>query len=110
MRWLVLWLFAVALIYAGTGAIITGAQFEILVDGTPRSYPDCEDIAIASAEFLKSRTKDRPGPVGYAHPGGPSRFSIPAGAGQRSGGWNEMHCSGLSCRPRNTRDRDGSQQ
>lgn len=34
---------------------ITGAQFEILVDGTPRSYRDRKDIAIASAEFLKHR-------------------------------------------------------
>lgn len=32
-----------------------GAQFEILVDGTPRSYRDRKDIAIASAEFLKHR-------------------------------------------------------
>jgi hypothetical protein len=32
-----------------------GAQFEILVDGTPRSYRDRKEIAIASAEFLKSR-------------------------------------------------------
>ena len=32
-----------------------GAQFEILVDGTPRSYRDRKDIAIASAEFLKRR-------------------------------------------------------
>ena len=36
---------------------ISGAQFEILVDGTPRSYRDRKDIAIASAEFLKSGTR-----------------------------------------------------
>jgi hypothetical protein len=35
--------------------ILWGAQFEILVDGTPRSYRDRKDIAIASAEFLKHR-------------------------------------------------------
>jgi len=34
---------------------MSGAQFEILVDGTPRSYRDRKDIAIASAEFLKHR-------------------------------------------------------
>ena len=31
-----------------------GAQFEILVDGKPRSYRDIT-VAIASAEFLKGR-------------------------------------------------------
>ena len=35
---------------------ISGAQFEILVDGTPRSYRDRKDIAISSAEFLKHRS------------------------------------------------------
>ena len=34
---------------------ISGAQFEILVDGKPRSYRDIKAVAIASAEFLKSR-------------------------------------------------------
>ena len=32
-----------------------GAQSEILVDGKPRSYRDIKAVAIASAEFLKSR-------------------------------------------------------
>jgi hypothetical protein len=32
-----------------------GARFEILVDGKPRSYHDRKDIAIESAEFIKSR-------------------------------------------------------
>ena len=32
-----------------------GAQFEISVDGKPRSYRDIKAVAIASAEFLKSR-------------------------------------------------------
>jgi hypothetical protein len=32
-----------------------GAQFKILVDGKPRSYRDIKAVAIASAEFLKSR-------------------------------------------------------
>ena len=35
--------------------ILPGAQFEILFDGTPRSYRDRKEIAIASAEFLKHR-------------------------------------------------------
>jgi hypothetical protein len=34
---------------------VPGAQFEILIDGTPRSYRDRKEIAIASAEFLKHR-------------------------------------------------------
>jgi hypothetical protein len=33
----------------------SGAQFEILVDGKPRSYRDIKAVAIASAEFLKSK-------------------------------------------------------
>jgi hypothetical protein len=33
----------------------TGAQFEITIDGKPRSYRDIKVVAIASAEFLKSR-------------------------------------------------------
>jgi hypothetical protein len=33
----------------------SGAQFEILVDGKPRSYRDIKTVAIASAEFLKSK-------------------------------------------------------
>ena len=32
-----------------------GAQLEILVDATPRSYRVAKDIAIVSAEFLKHR-------------------------------------------------------
>jgi hypothetical protein len=32
-----------------------GSQFEILVDGKVRTYRDAKQIAIASAEFLKSR-------------------------------------------------------
>ena len=32
-----------------------GAQFEITIDGKPRSYRDIKAVAIASAEFLKSR-------------------------------------------------------
>ena len=33
---------------------MTGAQFEILVDGKPQSYSDLKDVAIASAELIKS--------------------------------------------------------
>ena len=32
-----------------------GAQFEILIDGKPRSYRDTRAGAIEGAEFLKSR-------------------------------------------------------
>jgi hypothetical protein len=32
---------------------MTGAQFEIRIDGTPRSCRDRKDIAMESAEFLK---------------------------------------------------------
>jgi hypothetical protein len=32
-----------------------GAQFEISVDGKPRSYHDIKDIAIEFAEFLKAK-------------------------------------------------------
>ena len=30
-------------------------QFEIMVDGRPRSYRDVKQVAIESAEYLKSR-------------------------------------------------------
>jgi hypothetical protein len=32
---------------------MTGAQFEIRIDGTPRSYRDRRDMALQAAEFLK---------------------------------------------------------
>ena len=32
-----------------------GAQFEISIDGIPRTYRDRQDIAIQTARFLKSR-------------------------------------------------------
>jgi hypothetical protein len=34
---------------------MTGAQFEIRIDGTPRTYRDRKDMAIEAAEFLKAR-------------------------------------------------------
>jgi hypothetical protein len=34
---------------------VTGAQFEILVDGKTRSFRNTKIAAIAGAEFLKSR-------------------------------------------------------
>jgi hypothetical protein len=38
----------------GTTAM-TGAQFEIRIDGTPRSYRDRKDYAIEAARLIKSR-------------------------------------------------------
>jgi hypothetical protein len=32
-----------------------GAQFEIRIDGTPRSYRDRKDYAMEAAQLLKSR-------------------------------------------------------
>ena len=34
---------------------MTGAQFEIRIDGTPRTYRDRKDMATEAAEFLKAR-------------------------------------------------------
>ncbi len=34
---------------------MTGAQFEIVVDGAPRSYRDTKTDAVAAADFLKNR-------------------------------------------------------
>ena len=34
---------------------MTGAQFEISIDGIPRTYRDRKDLALQSAQFLKSR-------------------------------------------------------
>ena len=33
----------------------SGAQYEISVDGLPRTYRDRQDIALQTARFLKSR-------------------------------------------------------
>ena len=34
---------------------MTGAQFEISIDDVPRTYRDRKDLALQSAQFLKSR-------------------------------------------------------
>ena len=41
----------------GSGAmrVIHSAQFEISIDGVPRTYRDRKDLALESAQFLKSR-------------------------------------------------------
>jgi hypothetical protein len=35
--------------------MLTGAQFEIRIDHTPRTYRDRKDFAMDAASFLKSR-------------------------------------------------------
>jgi hypothetical protein len=35
--------------------VIHSAQFEISIDGFPRTYRDRKDLALESAQFLKSR-------------------------------------------------------
>jgi hypothetical protein len=35
--------------------VIRGAQFELSVDGVPRSYRDRKDLALQSAQILKFR-------------------------------------------------------
>jgi len=35
--------------------VIHSAQFELSVDGVPRSYRDRKDLALQAAQFLKSR-------------------------------------------------------
>ena len=35
--------------------VIHSAQFEISIDGVPRTYRDRKDLALESAQFLKSR-------------------------------------------------------
>jgi hypothetical protein len=34
---------------------MTGAQFEISMDGVPRTYRDQKDLALLAAQILKSR-------------------------------------------------------
>jgi hypothetical protein len=34
---------------------MTGAQFEIRIDGTPRSYRDRKDFAMEAARLIKSK-------------------------------------------------------
>ena len=55
---------------------MTGAQFEISIDGVPRTYRDRKDYALEAAQFLKSRNpnsvvKLKPGsPITEVGPGG----------------------------------------
>jgi hypothetical protein len=35
----------------------TGARFEILIDGKPRSYRDTKPVALEAAEYLKADTR-----------------------------------------------------
>ena len=37
---------------------MTGAQFEISIDGVPRTYRDQKDIALLAAQTLKSRNSN----------------------------------------------------
>ena len=46
---------------------MTGAQFEILVDGKPRSYRDTKSGAMDAATFLKGRQPHR-GCSNVGHP------------------------------------------
>jgi hypothetical protein len=34
---------------------MTGARFEIRINGTPRTYRDCKDYAMEAARLLKSK-------------------------------------------------------
>jgi hypothetical protein len=38
--------------------LVHSAQFEISIDGVPRSYRDRKDLALQGAQFLKSRNPD----------------------------------------------------
>ena len=49
--------------------LIHGAQYELSVDGVPRSYRDRKDIALQSAQFLKSRNPHRVVKVKDLHTG-----------------------------------------
>jgi len=37
---------------------MTGAQFEISIDSVPRTYRDRKDLALQSAQFLKTRNSN----------------------------------------------------
>jgi hypothetical protein len=49
----------------------SGAQYEISIDGIPRTYRDQKDIAMASAQFLKARNPQSvvPAMLGWASVG-----------------------------------------
>jgi hypothetical protein len=36
---------------------MTGAQFEIRIDGTPRSYRDRKDLAMEAARLIRARIR-----------------------------------------------------
>ena len=51
---------------------MTGAQFEIRIDGTPRSYRDRKDYAMEAARLIKSKNPhsnlELPLLLGWPHP------------------------------------------
>jgi hypothetical protein len=52
---------------------MTGAQFEIRIDGTPRTYRDRKDFAMETARFLKSKNPHSMNRAGARKPGGAGR-------------------------------------
>ena len=54
----------------------TGAQFEILIDGKPRSWRDVQETAFEAARYLKDKT-----------PTATLRFATRATAQQSLSGW-----------------------
>ena len=77
---------------------MTGAQFEISIDGVPRTYRDQKELALLAAQILKSRNsnvdrqrhvhRDRVGVVGHGAfcpiDSGQGRAYIAAGYAYRS--------------------------
>jgi hypothetical protein len=49
-----------------TNKVNPGANFEIIVDGKPRSYRDNLDIAVEAAKHLKSKSHGPGGDPGYS--------------------------------------------
>ena len=85
------------------------------VERNTASRPPEQRLSLADRKLMENEgygrfTKRDRGPSDVPIRAARAGFSIPGGAGQRSGVRNEMHCSGLSCGPKNTCDRDGSQQ
>jgi hypothetical protein len=51
---------------------MTGAQFEIRIDGTPRSYRDRKDYAMGAARPIKSKNRH-----GWPHLSNPAALFVP---------------------------------
>jgi hypothetical protein len=67
---------------------MTGAQFEIRIDGTPRSYRDRKDYAMEAVRLIKSKNPHSMVEVKDLKSGDVTRWLTDQGGCRRGGGRN----------------------